>query len=586
MAYAFNAIDEIMDPSQQKQNIFASDNAQGAPSGANQQQGGVKTSTEGDLGTQESSGGSKQAPAPVADSSQADRAAVKANAGKSGQPAAISNVQSQLQSANQRLQDESSAYVQKGKAAQNYSLDTGSLQKAAEGNAEKGSSVAALLGRKTINPVDEFKPSDVNVSDANLLNTEAGLQNLVARGQGPQYTRGMAAFDTQSLRRNPEFSNLMKMIQNQQSDLQKQASANPDLRRKEVEDYGNAQLTQAQQAARGYLGNEASQIDAQNAAEAAKANQRLAGLRTTGVDKNSQVKLSLAKQAAQKAVQAQLAQNDPTAAGHVNSAKVDPNQFVKIRDNYSANDFVDANEALRFNNIAKLLGTGGVRSAALDRGKDYSLDTAGLQKAIMQGAQGIKGEKNKATQSQIQQIMEQANQAAETGNASRGYTASKAAEEDAMNALREAGIDTRVSPGVNAEDFTKYGEKLTPQTALNQAQVTQLNRAYQSMGDPTRVQYQDPGQAYNFDKSGYISAVQRIRDEQQQQEQREAEAAAQEQYDANPGSSSQSAEGAINDFAKSGLQQAAKVPGAIVGDIGRRVSQETKNALKKLGLRR
>lgn len=590
MAYAFKAVDQLLDPSQQKQDIFANNGEAAPAAGTNTtpMQQDVKTSTEGQVDQGGStSGGSSQTkqtqPSATTDTSASDRAAFNANAGKSAQPSAISNVQSQLQDRSKALQDESNAYLQQGKAAQTYNQDTGSLEKAIQGDTQKRTDVSNLLNQKTIKPVDEFKPTtDVNVADANLLNSEAGIRNLAARGQGPQYTQGMAAFDAQSLRRSPEFSNLIKMIQGQQSDLQKQATSIPDVQRKAIEDYGNQQLTQAQQQARDYLGKQASSIDTTNAAQASMANKRLAMLRTQG---NSDLETKALNQARQT-LGANLLQADPRAAQFVNSAKIDPRQFEQVRGDYNANDFVDANDAQRYNAIAQLLGTGksAVQSADRAPGSELTVDQTALQNALSKNTQDLRGQQDTKIRANIQQILDAGKQNADKGNLDRGYTASQAAEQEAQKAAQEAGY--KDLSGAKVSDFVKLGDSLNDQNDLSKSQVDQLNQAYQTLGDQTRAQFKDPGNPYSFDKTGYLSALQRFQDnaDAQAREQAGNDALAQEQAE-NPLGRGGSLGGAFSDFTKQGAKDLGNVPGAIVGDIGRRTSDEGKRTLKKLGVR-
>lgn len=465
MAYAYKAIDDLLAQGQPKQNIFASEGApQAGQAGAPQDQG-VKTSTEGEVSSEPSSPTQKQASVDAGSPSQADKAAIKANAGKAGQPQAISNVQSQLQARDQQLQNEANKYVQQGRAAQDYSFGKENTEKAIKGDQEQRQNLIGLLGRKNTNQVEEFKPSDVNVADANLINTEAGLRNLVARGQGPQYTQGMAAFDAQALRRSPDFANLMKMIQGQQEDLRKKAQDYAGSKRKEVEDFGAQQLAKAQDEAKGYLGSEAAAIDAANQQEADAANKRLAELRTKGLGRANYQALDDARMLLGR----DLRQVDPKLANEIASAKVDPARFASIRDDYAGSDFVSAPEAERFNAIMGLLGQGAVRGESGPLAPVYQYNQKALQNALLDQAKGSLSKKNEKAKAKAEAKAKKAAEA-EAARVAQEAEAARAMEEVA----RKNEADKAASVQLAADEAAKEAKRREVQ-----AQIDEHNQAVQ-----------------------------------------------------------------------------------------------------------
>ncbi len=284
MAYAYNSIDELLNnQEQQKQNIFGSSQGGNAPQG---QDGGVKTSTEGDVG---SGGGGSSTPQGQNNNSntvtdeqsqttEAGKAAVKANTGKTAQPKVFNDIQSQIEANNQKLQDQANSYVSTQKTKQNYAIDNSNIDKAISGDSDQNSKVRSLLNRQTIDNVEAFDPGDVSVKDSSLVNTNAGLQQLVSRGQGPQYTQGMGAFDLQTLRRTPEFENIISMIRGNEANLEKTARDYTAAKPKEVADYGTANLANAQKASREFLGNMSHDLQGANEDEARVYNDALAAL--------------------------------------------------------------------------------------------------------------------------------------------------------------------------------------------------------------------------------------------------------------------------------------------------------------------
>lgn len=405
MPYAYSAIDDLLDkdgnataPSQS--NIFGAPTpiqggtAQGQPPA----EGQPKTVSEGTALSDVQSGGggsaSGAAPKPTEiDYSQAqsksDRAAIAANSGKTAQPKALGDIQSSISANEKKLQDESNSYLSAGRTAQTYGVSDDDIGKATAAKKDEGAfaNVFGLLGRKSINTVDDFKPSDIGENDVNLLGTQAGLSSLVSRGQDSGYTKGMGAFDAMSVRSSPGFADTQRSLQNQQAALQKSHDELGGTNRKTLETEGAANLAAAQKAARDNLGGRKSDLEKTNEQESADYAAAIAKLDMPGISQ-----AALAK--AQKTVLANLSSINP---GNTNSIGfMSPEQaasFVTPGKALGASDFVSDDEAGQFNNIQALLGGGGQSwtssLAHPEASANYSIDETGLQNALMSNSMSI-----------------------------------------------------------------------------------------------------------------------------------------------------------------------------------------------------
>jgi hypothetical protein len=519
MAYAFSAVDDLLDPAQQdKQNIF-NQGAQ-APQQGSQDNGApspnVKTTTEGEI-----SGGSQSSTTPAAqkpsqtsfDTTKADQAAYQANAGKTKQPKVFSSIEGQIQQRNQDLQNEANQYVQSQKANQNYALKNQDLEKAIGGDAQTSEATRNLLNRQNIDQVNAFTPKDTSIRDASLLSTDAGLKELIGRGKSPSYTQGMAAFDLQSLRRAPGFDKLVGMIQKEQTDLNKNAQELSSQKQKEVEDFGKSQLDAAQKSVRDYLTGQSGAIDAANEQEAAAYNALLDKYRREGVGAEE----SSALKAAREAAAANLGQYDKRSAAMIGDVAVDPRQYLNVRENAGRDEFVDQNEAARFNSIMDLLGGADVRAAAGPQQQAFEFDRSALENALVTGSQGLRGAKDVQDKADIDRILKEAQAAADADDLRRSQIdLVKTANEQA--ALARKGLDPELLKYFNEKDDTlpnaaKYitGDTtdLGANDVLSQAQADQLNALYGDLGlqDKATAGTGLGSAGYNFSKSDYVNAL-------------------------------------------------------------------------------
>ncbi len=534
MAYAYTQVDNLINGSgQQNQNVFGS-SPTGDPSqqvgGVQTQVGGtpdVKTSTEGDLGS--STGGSLAggSSTPQVSTDQQNRSsqinAVKANTGKTQTPSAIAGVQKSIDDANSGLAQRAADYSSQQKAKQNYGLDTSIIDQAIGNNADARAQTSQLLGRTDINQVDQFDPGNVDVKDADLLKSDAGLKELVARGQGNQYTPGMAAFDTMLLRRDPGFNAQVQGLQSKASDLSNRAAQEPAALQKEVSDYGMQNLTAAQKQAKDYLASQKDAVDSQNAIEAASENEKLKNL------DRDKIKADAVADARKKAEDQLKAQYGDRASAQLQGVKVNPDDYVSFAQNYDPSQFYSQDDANKYNSINALLGLGGpAKSASAAITNPYSVNSDALFNSIYGGASKARQDQDTLNTQKISEILGNANKTAEDQNKTRA--GDQANYRDMLNVLGQnlssdpqfAGLQQYNNPDnmnkfldqyIPTHSAADYANPLTGTDFLKQSDVDQLNALAKDSGQNTTYsagKYGEKGPAGildSIDPNSYKSAL-------------------------------------------------------------------------------
>lgn len=200
-------------------------------------------------------------------------------------------------------------------------------------------------------------PYQANITNADLISSDAGLGELFRRQGGAEYSGGDAAFDTALLRKNAAFNTLRDQTLAQNRDLQKF-----DL------DIGDAATKQAQQALNagygGWKNTVTGELEAAAKALQARGGERESAFDTALTGKRDEAKAQAAEEA--KKTIAQLSQDNPEMAFQIEEAMregYDPTQFMNVSgptsEATSWQDFLAGNEAKGFNNVMTLLGKGG-----------------------------------------------------------------------------------------------------------------------------------------------------------------------------------------------------------------------------------
>ncbi len=452
-------------------------------------------------------------------------AAVNANVGKTQTPAALANVQQNINDQSSGLAKRAADYTSQQEAGQNYGLDTNTLDRAIAGDNTASSATTGLLNRSNINQFDSFDPGDTTVKNAALLGSNAGLQQLAAQGQGPQYNPGMAAFDTMLLQRDPSFNAQVNQLQAQNAALQTNAQAQPAALQKTVADYGTQNLANSQAQAKSYLMGQQGGITAaeQAAADAAAKNlynpQQQAAMNAQSV--------AAAQKQAQDALDAQFGVGRATSQlGGVTG--VDPSKFISYLSGYDPSQFINAQQAQQYNQINSLLGLGGqsqVASAGAPP-NPYTIDTQGLMNAYLAPAQQARVGQDTADTNQINSILAALNTQATERNKSGLATA--AGYGDNLNAYGNSlfpTFDQGLAPYETADNLTKFNNQFAASNPINSYyttpvqgtdllsadQAAQLNALQNDLGTPqnsysagTAAGAPPPS---SFDQSAYGSAL-------------------------------------------------------------------------------
>lgn len=432
MAYAYQALDDLMggNQGQQKQNIFAQP---GQQAGNNDvaSDNAVKTSAEGDIGQTGTSGGTLTGPAnaPTVQSSgggaqassKTAQAAYNANKGKTQTPDTFKNLQTQIGTAQSGLEKQAQDYAAAQAASHNYAVDQGTAQKAIEDTnaTDARGQLGALLGRGTADQVDEFDPTGVKVN-TDLLNTNAGIKELVGQGRRPTYNTGMAAFDAMLLQQDPAFQAQVAQTKAQNAALQKNVASTVDNSEKAALDAANQNLATSQSDIKNYLLGYQGNITAEEQAAAAAANAALPG-QIAAAKAQAQADLE-----AQQRKRAQTALDATFGTGRASSQlanqAIDPSQYIDFLQGYdpTGSQFVNQTQAERFNRIQSLLGNGGATQvAAGDLPSLYTTRGDELYNQLVGGATQARQTQDLASNKAMADLQAQADKTAAADNARR-----------------------------------------------------------------------------------------------------------------------------------------------------------------------
>lgn len=404
MAYAFDKVNDLIS-NRENQNIFSNDQSQAQggqaqPVATSQPQ--VKTTTEGELGGASSSSGSSSSGSSntqgsstgMASSAQANQAAFRANAGKTQKSKTFDDIGGQLAQNQQNLQAEANKYTQDQTAAANSAtaFSGNDIDNAISGDSKAFGKIQRLINPGASTPAPSFVPSkDYNLDDANLLSTDAGLRKLVSRGQDTHYTPGMAAFDLASLRKSEGFDKNVRDLQAQSANLSKAQNDYTNTLPTQAQAYLDQKLKEAAGGISTGLESRYNNLNQQNEAEAKALNDRLAAMRKGGVTGDQ---LAAFRKSVGDVARKQVEGASPDLINYLDpSADLSP--FVTYRDNVTAQDMIDAQEASKFNAIMSLLGRGLTYQAADPLGDLATLDTQGAANELVRNATTAKTEADK-----------------------------------------------------------------------------------------------------------------------------------------------------------------------------------------------
>ena len=514
MAYAYSKIDEMLGEDQGSSSIFGGEQEQtsavsqfATPPGSDM----VKTTLEGDIGGP--SGGATAGPGSETDEikgyapTPVDQAEVfRRNIGKTKTPTrGLSRIGGKIQQSQAALQRQADEYTKGYKeAGKGYQLTKPTLEKAVGGERDAYGAVTGLLGRQAADDRPEFEVApELYETGVERLGSRAGLQELAAEGQGPRYTRGMSAFDAMLMQRDPEFQKRVQGLQAQQRDLETELGGAEEKYETAAEEYGAQALTDAQEQAREYLRGSEAGLRAENIAEAQAYKKSLEDL-----DRDKIIADAYAQ--AQAAAGGTLGQiysgrDFETSlapyleqAGAVPQGRFDPVSLEYVYDepipgvtfdpgDYSYRDFLDAQEADRFNRIMGLLGEGGeAYTAAGALGPQYTVDEQGLTADILERAAGLRQEADVAGQARTKEILAGASERAQAENLRQqqlleGYDPALAAQAEAYLEERpemRPYYSKDVLAGFGRPEFTER----TGRDVMTAEEAEELNRIAADLG--------------------------------------------------------------------------------------------------------
>jgi hypothetical protein len=500
MAYAYSDIQGLLDDEDQGTGNIFGQQAQGVQVSPQEdmQQGQLKTTSEGDIGMSAAgspSGGKDYVTAGKEDAPTVSRRTIEANVGKTETPGAISNIQGQIRSSQDELQQRADQYVTDYKKQYEYDIGKDQLKEAISyGPGSEGyQKTQDLFGQQLPEQAKEFDTSGLRLSDTQYLNNEAGLRKLASQGQGPRYSEGMSAFDVMLMQRDPNFNRMVNEIKAENVALNKALQDRPEELESQAYEYGVGALGEAQQGARDYLAGARGDLEAQNRQEAEAYNQMLANL-----DRGALSRQALS--GVEQTLRDRFA-SDERIAPQLESVygSFDASPYMQFdQGGYGYQDFLDAQEAQQFNNIAALLGDSRAYTASGPLRDQYTLDRSGLLDDMSSAILAERARADQGIQSQIDAILGGANQRAAERQADiqSMYENYNRDVENLVNRLaREKGyglydpsmLDDLYSKGVGwgtgeALHDQYMSGPLTGLDLLSQREADELNRLQEEMG--------------------------------------------------------------------------------------------------------
>ena len=535
MSYVFNGVNGLLNDDEKDKNaatnIFAPGESGADPTQGAQQQGGEqpKTSTEGEVGGNGPTGGTQTSEAkPAAQTQVADSRLMRKNKVKEA-PKFATQAQGDLQNAQKNLQTEADSYVAGAKTkGASYAVDDASLEKAIGGDKDAQGKVGRVMSG-TADQYETFAPkTDYQVEDINAMQSDAGLDSLLRREAGAEYSSGEAAFDRSLLKRSAEFNQLRSLLRGQQEGLVKQADEWTGTKSKEAQDAVNSGYEAARSGATTALGSKGELLRKLQEEEAAKENAARKALRES---KDPTYAQGESQKAIEKLV-ADLKASGGDPAGllkYINPSLADSSKFASVGGDVSWEQAIDDAEANRFNSIMSLLGKTDAWQAGGGFGNQRGFDAKGYADSVYGAADAANKAADAKAQAAIDRIKSEAakakaNEIAYRNNmkGSKTLGASDASSvEKIRNQLKaEYGGDAKraqllsqLNSLVNAGDYVRYNDiNADDLDFIDSAQADEYNKALAEIGGVySNVKAGSRGgPASAFDAAGYEAALRSI----------------------------------------------------------------------------
>ncbi len=410
MAFAFDRTLAALGqkPGEEKQDIFGG----GMGLTDSGQPNALRSDSSAELGPNTGGGGVNAGEGIKQGNDVSSNAAVSANVGRVKVPANLAGLRKSVDDTRGAAQKEADSYVTANTGATALSEgDKANLLKAVdpEANNADGTKPGTAVGGpqqyspssmeywaqqspQNVKAVDPFK-SSVSTTNETIegLGTDAGIQGLLRRGNGPEYSAGDAGFDQALLSQDQGFNQQRDDLNRAYGQLQNDTGATGEL--------GGAKTSErGQTAANTAYGSYLDDLKAQ-----------LGGLETKYTDAAKLREKTIEDRAALESnslreggIDAHIAalQSDPNNAGmseYINGVGMDPNSYYTQNfnpDQYGWQDYLDGGQANTFNNIMGLLrkkdvyGTG-LKAGGLSGADLGTFDDARLNADLI--GQGVAG---------------------------------------------------------------------------------------------------------------------------------------------------------------------------------------------------
>lgn len=403
MAYAFEKIEGLLNPN--KGFALADEQGQG-------QSAGLSSNTGGDIGPATGSGSATTAYEAQPSTSAASRGVLSKNKGQTQSPIDIKRLGSQIEGSTKSLQSEANAYTANATrpyeqytdvdgTVKNYANDYGvpseGLQSLVSDYVGSGATAkrglepypGAVDGGKTwydlatSAPLDPgaFKPTTSTdfrgVSD--LQSGAGGIRNLFQSSGGARYTPGMASMDTSLLLQDPSFATAAEDITKSVGGLKNLESDLLDnLPKTAREKTAKAQRNLKDAVEGAARGDREKLTDEQRAEVTAPVKY------TDYTSKSGDIK-------------GQIIADNPELKPYIDSLGEDGfNNLIRqatkpgSRSSLNWEDYIDSDEAERFNRIEGLLGSGKTYVKGNRGGKDSEFDLEALKGLLRSGSSNHK----------------------------------------------------------------------------------------------------------------------------------------------------------------------------------------------------
>lgn len=540
MAYSFDKINSLFggQDKDQKVNIFGDQGQsqdQGQTGGAPQDSSQPKVSDAGDLGNGASpsaatSGGEAK---PQAAAPQGAAEVIKKNAGKQQAPQSVQNIGTSLDAADKGLQDEANSYVSNAKA-QDYSMKPDDLEGAIS-EKTPGDKSAAVLSRlsQAAPTADAFQPkTNVNVDDVNLLRPQTdatgrqsnvGLEQLLRRDYGPEYSGNQAQLDVNLLTRTPQFNLIRDQLVNRQDALAKQAKDYQTSKTKEAQDAETANFDTGTKGIKDYLGNQSSSLIDANKKEVDQENAARAALRQTLSAGGSVADLDSRSKAAMAKLNEDFKAGNPRALQFLQESGVNPQDFYAVSGDLDREkdygQFIDQGESQRFNRINELLGNKDSLAAG-QIGDRAGFNAGAYSDAVSKAALGKRGAADQGLQGSIDQIMAGAHSRAAAENDARLHNlwnTKEHAQQGSSGTYNELvgkyGQDAAdaIQGKIDPSSYYNVNGNVTDEQELSPDDVMKLQEMQSQLGaTPQQYKIGGIGDRASFDTSGYRTALESL----------------------------------------------------------------------------